>query len=214
MNTISSKFQTIVVDRLLPWGLIAAAIMTAYCWLVATVFTDYMLQACPLVVLVALGWAVLMVRRFILNRDPVRRKRAYVLWFGVPLIAVVTWGLSAADIPLKTAMAISRHDMDALANETLLAPPGTPPPAPRKVGLFTASEIHRFPGGMAFRTEYGHWLDWNGYAYIPTGVPPELEGYFFGKPVGGNWFELDLNASPYPNNTSASATSSPATSRP
>lgn len=200
MTTTASQRHASLFDRLLSWSIFGTAIVAALCYLASDVNAPWGLMCLPLAPMALLGWVVLLIRNLLALRDSSRRKPRWVLWSGVPVIVIVAYILSSAGVPMKLALWVSRPAMDALAREVLAAPEGTTFSTSRSLGVFDADAIHRFPGGMAFRTERGNWFDWCGFAYVPSGVPPTLDGYYFEKPVGGNWFEVLINTSPYPNN--------------
>ena len=185
-------------DAMLARGLLALAIIGALFFLATDVNYNIAGIAVLVILLVALGWTVLLIRTLI-SMITRRSKPHWGVCVAVPLIAMACLLLGSANVPLRCAVWVSRSSLDSLAARTIAAPPGTQI-APCQAGLFAASEIHTFPGGMAFRTHLVTPEFWCGLAYVPSGKPPTVEGYHFIIPVGGNWFEIVITSAPYPNN--------------
>jgi hypothetical protein len=94
---------------------------------------------------------------------------------------------------LKTPFERSRPAFDALAAR-VAGDPANLPKGRIRLGEYTASSFETLPHGFLFRSDYGHPLDWNGFAYSTEPLPAELpraqpaNGRTSFRPLDGPWY--------------------------
>jgi hypothetical protein len=114
-------------------------------------------------------------------------------WAVGPVIAIVTIILLTFDVPLRARFAMSRNDLNRLAQQALA---GGPKPldangwnAPvQKAGAFNVTVVQVTAAGeVDFRVPGTEFLrSFSGFTYCPTGTPNDPEGSF--EPLGGPWY--------------------------
>ena len=118
------------------------------------------------------------------------------------LLIVLAGGawLASRYFSFERRFARSQPELEAYAaNVMMAADPSSPLTPPALLGSFEASDAFRLPQGFAFRSDYGHPLDWNGLAYSTQPLPEQLPdpqppfSTMFFKPVRGNWYTVSRN---------------------
>ena len=115
-------------------------------------------------------------------------------WVVCPFIASITLALMIFQVPVRVRFALSRSDLNRLAQQALPAGPVSlsawsdeNQPAQR-AGAFDVVVVQVTSGGeVDFRvpgTEF--FRSFGGFTYCPTGTPFDPEGSF--EPLGGPWY--------------------------
>jgi hypothetical protein len=106
---------------------------------------------------------------------------------GTVVVALLTAGAIAADVPLRVRFEASRAAMDAIGPR--LAAAAAPQELPDQwIGLFDAERIERFEGGFRFLVKGSGFLDPVGFAYSPDRSPPNIGGEDRYEPFEGGWW--------------------------
>ena len=120
---------------------------------------------------------------------------AFVLLLIV--VAAVYYALSYHSMEQKYAR--SKPAFEAFAAQVMATDPATPITLPRHLGEFDVGDPHRLPHGFFFGADYGHPLDWNGFAYSTDPLPEEMDDpvgnhqTMFCHPIEGNWYSVWRN---------------------
>ena len=127
-------------------------------------------------------------------------------WRGflvAPVLVVVAGGLIALDVPVRVGFAISRAEMQAVADRVLDArmPEGGPSDGldadldhvdvQGRYGLYTITHVRGFPNGVVLFESNGAFFDDAGFAYFPDGNLPDGDGSFESpdfRALGGGWY--------------------------
>lgn len=99
------------------------------------------------------------------------RRRDTVRWLGVPAIVAVAILCTYLKLPLYATFFLSLSDMNRVAQQT--AGRATAPTVSR-VGLYGVKKIEGFPGGMRFVVAGAGYINREGFAFSPNGVPPRI----------------------------------------
>jgi hypothetical protein len=106
--------------------------------------------------------------------------------FVVGAVIAVTLAAVALGWPLKTAFWLSRPSMQSLVREVERA--GKTPGTDRRIGLYTATEIRRIPGGLKFTVNEVEPIRLRtGFVYLPN-VNPNKKGWKSYTYIGNGWW--------------------------
>jgi hypothetical protein len=107
-------------------------------------------------------------------------------WLVLIVVMLAVGAITSTSLPLRTGFWISRPAMERLANQVMSAPPGTPAPADRWVGVYHTAGVEQIPGGMRFLVA-GNVFDWWGFAYSTIDPPADM-GFNDYEHFDGRWY--------------------------
>ncbi|HEX8916625.1 MAG TPA: hypothetical protein VF796_30020 [Humisphaera sp.] len=107
-------------------------------------------------------------------------------WWVAPVLVVLLHDSHGSHV---AKFWIARPALEARMAELATAP--APPPREGLEwpdGAEDFGNTHRLPGGaFRFRELIGHPFDWNGFAYSPTPLPAERDGFTY-EHIVGPWY--------------------------
>jgi hypothetical protein len=113
--------------------------------------------------------------------------RASLRWAVMPLLIAIVASSVWTHTPARLCFWISRPCMDRLARQVMSAPATAPRPA--WVGLYPIQDARVVPGGMRFIVRGAGFMDRAGFAFSPSGPPPNLGGEDCYTPIRDGWYE-------------------------
>jgi hypothetical protein len=137
-----------------------------------------LLHAGPLLVIAYLLAALASFRDF-------RSWRGCILWLSPPLASVLILVAAHTDYPLLLRVRLSEESL--LAHAADVNAELVDWREARWVGLFYVKETKTYEGAVFFYTR-NSFLNWEGVAYIPPGVPPVPR--ISAQPLTGDWYRF------------------------
>ena len=92
-------------------------------------------------------------------------------WVTPPVIVIATGALIVFSVPQLARFNLSQGAMESFAEEVMKGPVTS---HPDRVGLYSIKRVDRFKGGMRFLVRGAGFLDDSGFAFSPSGKPPNL----------------------------------------
>jgi hypothetical protein len=151
--------------------------------------------------ILVVGWLVLLIVR--LKRG--QRRFGSIALAVAPAIVILAFALVLLGVPARARWDLSRSAFDAVAAQASSDPHMRAVPTPtefrdaryHRVGLYTVSQPYGVAGGWIVYEDYsvhgGLFLDDVGFAYLPGGPTPALDGAIGGDGLrfdhlGGPWY--------------------------
>jgi hypothetical protein len=109
-------------------------------------------------------------------------RRKVIRYLGIPGIIAFAILSLYLELPLYSSFFISLPEMNRVVQ--LCANSATKPPKPRRIGVYHVSRFEITPWGMRFVVSHSRFGDSEGFAFSPSGPPPNLSmtiyRHFFG----------------------------------
>ncbi|MFC4062311.1 hypothetical protein ACFOWE_28760 [Planomonospora corallina] len=116
-------------------------------------------------------------------------RRHWVRWAAAPLMVVAVSGLIALEVPFSARFALSEASLERFAREVSAgSEPGDG--GDRRVGLYPIASVDRAGNAVLLEVADTGFLDRHGFAWSPSGAPPEGEGSSYSYVhLHGPWYE-------------------------
>lgn len=163
-------------------GLAASLYPGGMFWLQASCFLAWLAVGIVFFLrLLAFAW-IRSSHRFRIDRDDNHPR-----WLIVPACLILWIVIVCTDVPARTFFFLNKPALDRFAQSTVSAPPGTKFPD-RSIGLYPATHIESFPGGVRFLVKGAGFLDSCGFAYSPNSPPPNITGEDIYQRITSAWY--------------------------